>query len=245
MQPTTPSTTEIRDLPPAAPLAPPGLPVIPGGWTERAWTIAGREFRLALPAAPDAFLDDPAVAAAHERDDYMPYWAYLWPVSLAMSAAVLQQPWPAGTAVLELGAGVGLVGLAALAAGYRVTITDYDAVSVDLALFNARRHGFAHAQGELLDWRQPAGERFPVLIGCELLYEDRNHELLLDVCRERLTADGVAWFGDGGRVRAARFLRLAGEAGFQVRILDEERAPLAALRVGRYQLLELQRRSAT
>jgi predicted nicotinamide N-methyase len=245
MQPTTPSTTEIRDLPPAASLVPPGLPVIPGGWTERAWTIAGREFRLTLPAAPDAFLDDPAVAAAHERDEYMPYWAYLWPASLAMSEAVLRRPWPAGAAVLELGAGVGLVGLAALAAGYRVTITDYDSVAVELALYNARRHGFDQARGEVLDWRQPAGERFPVLIGCELLYEDRNHELLLDVCRERLTDDGVAWFGDGGRVRAERFRRLAEQAGFRVRLFDEKLQPLPDLRVGQYQLLELSRQTAT
>ncbi|MDZ4687036.1 MAG: hypothetical protein SH850_18320, partial [Planctomycetaceae bacterium] len=116
MQPTTPATTEIRDLPPATRSSPHGLPAIPGGWTERVWTVSEHEFRLTLPASPDAFLDDPDVAAAHARDEYMPYWAYLWPASLAMSAAMLRHPWPDGTAVLELGAGVGLVGLAALAA---------------------------------------------------------------------------------------------------------------------------------
>jgi predicted nicotinamide N-methyase len=241
MQPTTPATTEIRDLPPASTLPPPGLPAIPGGWTERAWTIAGREFRLTLPAVPDAFLDDPAVAAAHARDEYMPYWAYLWPASLAMSAAVLRQPWPEATPVLELGAGVGLVGLAALAAGYRVTITDYDPTAVDLALYNARRHGFDAVRGRVLDWRDPGSERYPVLLGCELLYEDRNHELLVDVCRAVMTPDGVAWFGDGGRVRAERFCRLATAAGFHVRLFDEAREPLPALRVGRYQLIELRR----
>jgi len=244
MQPTTPSTTEIRDLPPAVPDRPPGLPVIPGGWTERVWCIAGREFRLTLPASPDAFLDDPAVAAAHARDEYMPYWAYLWPASLALSAAVLRHPWPAGQQVLELGAGVGLVGLAALASGYRVVITDYDPVAVELALYNAQKHGFDQVRGEVLDWRQPDGERFPVLIGCELLYEDRNHELLLDVCRARMTADGVAWFGDGGRVRAERFCRLASEAGFEVRLFDDKGQPLPRLRVGQYQLIELRRPTA-
>jgi predicted nicotinamide N-methyase len=241
MQPTSPATTEIRDLPPAT-VPPPGLPGIPGGWTERAWTIAGREFRLTLPAAPDAFLDDPAVAAAHARDEYMPYWAYLWPASLAISAAVLRQPWPAGTPMLELGAGVGLVGLAALAAGYRVTITDYDPVAVELAVYNAHRHGFDQVRGQVLDWRAPGTQRYPVLLGCELLYEDRNHELLIDVCRALLEDDGVAWFGDGGRVRAERFRRLAEAAGFSVRLFDEAGDPLPALHVGRYQLLQLRRR---
>jgi predicted nicotinamide N-methyase len=217
------------------------LPAIPGGWTERAWTISGREFRLTLPAVPDAFLDDPAVAALHARDEYMPYWAYLWPASLAMSAAMLRQPWPAGTPILELGAGVGLVGLAALAAGYRVTITDYDPTAVDLALYNAQRHGFDAVRGRVLDWRDPGHEQYPVLLGCELLYEDRNHELLLDVCRALMPSDGVAWFGDGGRVRAERFCRLATAAGFNVRLFDEVGKPLSALRVGRYQLIELRR----
>jgi len=169
----------------------------------------------------------------------MPYWAYLWPASLAMSAAMLRHPWPDGTAVLELGAGVGLVGLAALAAGYRVTITDYDPTAVDLALYNARQHGFDRVRGEALDWRQPGTERYPVLLGCELLYEDRNHDLLINVCRTLLTLDGVAWFGDGGRVRAERFCRLAAAAGFDVRLFDETGSPLPALRVGRYQLIEV------
>jgi predicted nicotinamide N-methyase len=156
-----------------------------------------------------------------------------------MTAAVLRQPWPAGTPVLELGAGVGLVGLAALAAEYRVTITDYDPTAVELALYNARRHGFDAVRGHVLDWRTPGTERYPVLLGCELLYEDRNHELLLEVCRSLMTPDGVAWFGDGGRVRAERFCRLATAAGFAVRLFDEAGQPLSALRVGRYQLIEL------
>ena len=42
----------------------------------------------------------------------MPYWPYLWPAAYAMSAAVLRENWPPGAAALEIGAGIGLVGLA-------------------------------------------------------------------------------------------------------------------------------------
>src|SRR5581483_5828823 len=126
MQPSTPDTTELRDLPKRLTSPPMGLPDVPGGWTEREWTLAGREFRLWLPASPDAFLDDPDVAQRHERDEYMPYWAYLWPASLPLAEAVLHEKWQPGTRVVELGAGIGLVGLSALAAGCHVTFTDYD-----------------------------------------------------------------------------------------------------------------------
>lgn len=232
---------ELRTLPPAL-LAPPAeLPAIAGGWTERTWTVAGHTLSLVLPASPDALLDDDGVLQQHERDGYMPYWAYLWPASLHMAEALLRQPWSAGTPLLELGAGVGFVGLAAAMAGYRVTITDYDATAVQLALFNARRMQLEGVTGHVLDWRAPQGERFPVIIACEVLYEDRNHEMLLDVLQERLQPGGVAWFGDGGRVRAERFIDLARHAGFTVTLRDESGASLSAPRAGRYQLLELTR----
>lgn len=239
VQQTTSSMAELRHLPPAMPSPPVELPHIAGGWTERSWTISGKTLSLVLPARPDALLDDEQVIAAHEQDGYMPYWAYLWPASIPMAEAILQQPWPVDTPMLEVGAGVGFVGLAAALAGYQVTITDYDATAVELALLNARRMGLTNVAGTVLDWRQPTGERFPVVIGCEILYEDRNHELLLDVLRERLAPGGAAWFGDGGRVRAERFIRLAQTAGYSVTLRDETGRELSTPRAGRYQLLEL------
>lgn len=239
MQPSTPDTTEFVPLPVRRIPTPPGLPEIPGGWTERHWEIVGRKLSLVMPAVPDAFLDDPAVMAAHERNEYMPYWAYLWPAAVHMAAAVLRQPWEPRSPTLELGAGVGLVGLAACHAGLDVVFTDYDATSVDLCLFNAHRQGFLQARGEVVDWRQPPARQYPVILGCEILYEDRNHDLLLPVLQQLLPREGVAWFGDGGRVRAERFCRMLLAAGFQYRLMDEQGESLSQLRVGRYQLIEV------
>ena len=239
MQATTPDMQEIRDQPPALIATPDGLKPVPGGWTERHWDIAGRRLSMVLPAKPDAYLDDPEVVAAHEATEYMPYWAYLWPAAVHMATSVLQQAWTPGTAALELGAGVGLVGLAACHAGLQVTFTDYDATAVRLCEFNAHRQGFTQARGEVLDWTQPQSTQYPVIFGCEILYEDRNHDLLIPVLQQMLARDGVAWFGDAGRVRAERFCRLLGPAGFQYRLFDEAGQPLPLLRIGRYQLIEV------
>jgi len=243
-EPTTPDTLEIRKLPPAIADQPDDLPRIPGGWTEREWTIEGHTFRLTLPASPDLFLEDPEVHAAFDRDEYMPYWAYLWPSALKMVATILKSTWPHEAEVLEIGAGIGIVGLAGLARGLRVTISDYEPKAVELALFNARRNGYERASGLVLDWRNPPSRQFPFLWGCELLYEDRHHEPLLELTKQMLTRNGVAWFVDGGRMRAERFCQLIPNYGLSYQILDENRQRLPAPRVGQYQLIEVRHRDA-
>ena len=235
-----PDTLELREPSTRLAIPPDGLPDIPGGWSEREWTIEGQVLRLVMPASPDAFLDDADVHLAFDRDDYMPYWAYLWPAALRMVATVLRTSWTPGAEVLELGAGIGLVGLVGLAQGLRVTFSDYEPKAVELALFNARRAGYSQATGVVLDWRSPPSRQYQHLWGCELLYENRNHEPLLELTRKMLAPGGTAWFADGGRAKAGRFCNLLPKFGLKCRLFDEQMQPLAAPRVGRYQLIEVE-----
>lgn len=236
-----PDTLELRPRCTSLPATPPGLSDVPGGWTEREWTIEGRQFQLVLPASPDALLDDADVHAAFDQDEYMPYWAYLWPAALKMAATILRRAWNPGTEVLELGAGIGLVGLAGLSQGLRVTFSDYEPKAVALALFNAHRAGFGQAGGLVLDWRVPPAAQYEWLWGCELLYEDRNHEPILALTAKMLAPGGTAWFVDGGRAKAARFCNLLSQFGFEHEIFDEDFKSLSRPRVGQYQLIEVRR----
>lgn len=63
---------------------------------------------------------------------YDPYGAIMWPASVAVSRYLLAEVPLAGTTVLELGAGTGLVALVAADAGARVTATDYNSVPLRL-----------------------------------------------------------------------------------------------------------------
>lgn len=197
---------------------------LPGGWHEQEFALADRRIRLLLPAVPDALLDDPEVLAANARDDYMPYWCYLWPASLETAQAVLRQQWPPEAPALEIGAGIALVSMAALAAGLRVTISDYEPRSLRLALYNAGRNGWAgRARAERLDWRAPPQERYQVIFACDVIYEERNHEPILDLLETMLADDGQAWVSDPGRHLADRFTaRLAGRPfSVQTRMLPQ------------------------
>ncbi|MBS0261502.1 MAG: methyltransferase [Planctomycetes bacterium] len=192
------------------------LPEIPGGWTTRDFLLAGTSLRVTLPASPDAFLDDPRVLAANRRDDYMPYWSYLWPTSLETAVAVLQQDWAPETEALEIGAGIALTGQAALKRGLKVSFSDYDPQAIDLALYNARENGtLDRAEGLLLDWRQPIDRRYPVIFGCDVIYERPNHRPILGLLEKMLAPAGVAWITDPGRHQADAFLALLADSPFR------------------------------
>lgn len=201
------------------------LPPIAGGWTTRDYVVADHRLKLTLPAQPDALLDDPQVLAAHAADGYMPYWGYLWPTSLETAAALVREEWPADTHLLELGAGIGLTGLAALASGLRVTFSDYDEQAVRLALYNAQQNGFSNARGVLLDWRTPGRDKFPLIVGCDVIYEVRNHSPLLNVVEAMLADSGVCWITDPGRHLADQFVKTAKSRGFAVTLEKLDRLP--------------------
>lgn len=218
------------------------LPPIPGGWTDETITLAGRAIRLTRPADPDAFLDDPATLSRHRETGYMPYWPYLWPAARKMASAVAAADWPPGTDVLEIGAGLGLVGLAALARGCNVTFSDYCPQAVQIARHNARRNGFGRAEAIVVDWRAPLPRRFPVILGCDVIYETANHGPVLGLLDTMLAGDGVCWLGDAGRHQAEAFVRLARDRGFTVGLRDETGRRLERPLAGGFQIVTLERR---
>jgi predicted nicotinamide N-methyase len=227
----------LRPVPCAA--APPDLPEIPGGWATLAVDVGERDIDLILPAVPDRFLDEPDVLEANRRDDYMPYWSYLWPAAVPMAQALVHAGWPAGTRVLELGSGVGLVGLAVLARGWEVVFSDYDETSLSVCRVNAQRNGLPVPRTLRLDWRSPADERFPVILGCEVIYDAKNHEPILNLLERMLAADGVCWIGDPVRSQAPKFYALAQKRGFRVTVRDGQAREVAYPVAGDLQIFEL------
>jgi 2-polyprenyl-3-methyl-5-hydroxy-6-metoxy-1,4-benzoquinol methylase len=105
------------------------------------------------------------------------------------------------------------------------------------------RNGFSDPETLLLDWREPFNRQFSVITGCEVTYEVRNHEMILNLLEQMLAPGGIAWISDPGRYHAPRFHRLALDAGYRVRVLDgdlvEQPAPLS----NAFQIMELIRPS--
>jgi predicted nicotinamide N-methyase len=214
---------------------------IPGGWTEQQVSCMGRTLNLLLPADAEALLDElDSLPAPDSGPDV--YWAKLWPTALTMGQILSLANWPPGTRVLELGCGIGFVGLAALAAGWQVTFSDYVAIAVEVAMVNALRNGFEAAEGQVFAWQQPPpSAQFAAIIGSDILYEKNNHAALLDLLEKMLRPDGTVWLGDPGRYHVAAFVELAWQRGFDVELRDESGLKLTALTSGQFQLLQLRR----
>src|SRR5438034_246361 len=82
--------------------------------------VGGRTFLIDKPSQSERLLDHPAIRSAFAADDYMPYWADLWPSARMLAKVIVQENWTLGTEALEIGCGLGLPGVAALAMGLRV-----------------------------------------------------------------------------------------------------------------------------
>ena len=105
---------------------------------ETTLAFRGVEVPLVRPAEPDRLLDDPAVHERNRRDDYMPYWAYLWPGAFLLADALAEGGPLVDQECLELGCGLGLAGLVALRQGAHVRFTDYDEVPLAFVAATAR-----------------------------------------------------------------------------------------------------------
>jgi predicted nicotinamide N-methyase len=161
--------------------------------------VAGVRLDLLRPVAPDELIDEDAFA----NDEFLPYWAELWPAATALAEAL---PEVAGLRVVELGCGLGVPSLVAAARGADVTATDWAADAIDLLRRNAERNGL-ELQAEVRDWRDPWAEQYDLALAADVLYERRNVEPLVE-CLRRLAPTAVV--GLAGRPYEQEFLRLAG-----------------------------------
>lgn len=142
-----------------------------------------------------------------ERDERLPYWAELWPASTVLAHFIVGDRRPRGRAI-ELGAGIGLVSIAAALAGHDVVATDYYDDALLFARANAWRNLGHEIETTLVDWRAiPATlPRFDVVLASDVLYESRYAPLVASTIDRFLAPRGVAYVADPGRVATNAFV---------------------------------------
>lgn len=163
--------------------------------------IEDRVFKLQRPRNADHLRNEAGLRALIGDDAYLPYWTDLWPAARMLAKTVLREPWQQGTNALEIGCGLGLPGIAALASGLHVTFSDYDPLALRFAEHNARLNDFNDFGLLQLDWCKPPSDlRFPVVLASDVIYELKHVEPLITLIKRMLQPDGLCLLTDQDRV---------------------------------------------
>jgi predicted nicotinamide N-methyase len=171
---------------------------------EHVVALPGRELALLAPRDGDALLSE----EAFEHEEFLPYWAELWPSALALARVIARRPLT-GRRVIELGCGLGLPAIAAALAGGRVLATDWSPDAVAMTARNAERNG-AELTTAVYRWDAPPPRpAWPLVLASDVLYEGRNVPALLELLPRVTDQGGEVWLADPGRAPAARFLEAA------------------------------------
>jgi SAM-dependent methyltransferase len=157
---------------------------------------------------PDAMLDAITQEEFDRNDERMPYFAMIWPSADSLVAAVLSGPRLDGQQVLDLGCGLG------------------EPRALEIVAASAERQPAPAATFRCVvgDWRQPPPlGPFDLILGADLLYEQRNAPAVAAFLARHLKPGAEAWIADPGRPQAGPFLALAEGAGLD--LVSQETLP--------------------
>jgi len=147
-------------------------------------------------------------------DERLPYWCALWPAARGLARAVLERGPSAGTAI-ELGAGLGLVSIAAALRGLEVLATDHEPEPLAFAEESAALNGVALRTAQW-DWRalETAPARRDLVLASDVVYEARNvapFAAAADAC-----ARAEIWIADPGRKHLPELIAALEDRDFRV-----------------------------
>ena len=169
--------------------------------------IRGKEIKILKPGnIEELFGQNPL-----ENIENFPFWVKIWESAIVLAdfiASIKPQ-----RRVLEIGAGLGVVGLTAAAFGHQeVVITEQEPDSLDFIRLNAALNGLSNVKVEELDWENPKEMgQFDVIVGAEVAYTSRHFEPLFRLFKKYLAPGGAVYLAhDREQMRTlAPFLYLA------------------------------------
>ena len=170
--------------------------------------IGEKRLRLLKIADLEEFLDgkDPFANVSE-----FPFWIRLWDAAMVLAYILGSQQDTKGKHLLELGAGLGAPGLAAAAAGFTVTLSDYEDIIMDFQKVSAAASGLQGVKFVHLDWLEAQTlEPFDVLAGAEILFRDEFFQPILNIFSTLLKPGGTIFLAhDATRQSLPKFLKLA------------------------------------
>lgn len=172
--------------------------------------LAGNKIRIKTVVNPESLFDQLLEKGNDHPDvkaENMPYWAELWPSSVALGEFLLKnKAWVDGKKVIEIGCGLGLAGICAHKAGADVILTDYLDDALRLAGESWALNFESEASVMQLNWMSPPDDlESDVILAADVLYEKKNHPYLLDFFTKYTKPESIVLLSDPSRSASPLF----------------------------------------
>ncbi len=180
-------------------------------------SCSGKKWHLKRPASLDELWD--AMSPDDFMDERIPYWAELWPASIALGEWLSQKRQEIEQNLcLDLGCGLGFSAIIASWLGAKVVAADLDWRAVAYCRNNATLNHVDMPMLACMDWRKPpfAKHCFQKIWGADIVYEKRFVQPLYDFINFALAQNGVAWLADPDRNIFPMFRERVQAAGWHV-----------------------------
>lgn len=164
--------------------------------------IHGRQFSFVVPKEIDSFIDFENIVRG------FPLWAKIWEPAWILAENIAKAAPSQLNKILEIGSGIGVVGIVSASFGHDVTMTEYDENALQFASANAEINHCPEIRICRLDWHRPDLEdRFDTIIGSEVMFHERDCSPLLNLFRICLKPKGRVIIASGVRRSVLDILR--------------------------------------
>ena len=147
--------------------------------------VNDRRFQMLQPKSLAGFINP------HDVFHEFPLWAKIWPASWILADHLAAMPVEAKKRFLEIGAGLGLVSIAAASFGHCITFSEHNHDALQFARANALINECLGLPIVDLDWNRPQSiGRFDCIVASEVTYKKEECQSLMNLLKARLKPDG-------------------------------------------------------
>jgi 2-polyprenyl-3-methyl-5-hydroxy-6-metoxy-1,4-benzoquinol methylase len=173
-----------------------------GETEERTVGIRGRNFTLFTPK----FIED-HIDSENPLQNF-PLWAKVWEASWVLADFLAGLPADPDKRLIEIGCGLGLVGIVASSFGHRVLMTEHNKQALEFARANATLNACPDLEIMDLDWNSPSlYGRFDYVVGSEVVYHQKDFEPLRGLFDRLLKSEGEVILCEGIRMTSLNFFK--------------------------------------
>jgi predicted nicotinamide N-methyase len=156
-------------------------------------------------------------------NDHAPYWSEFWPSAAALAQFISREVDLEGKNGIELGCGMGLVGIVAHRHGAEVVLSDIEEDALRLAELNWIVNFMELPPVARLDWRNPGlNRKFQLILASDVAYERRLFWPLIDTFQQLLAPGGKIFLSEPNRPIAVEFFKMLEENGFKYQKFSEK-----------------------